>query len=503
MGKSKDKLLSQWISKIGDTYFQKIAIVHGDKKITYAQLCDSIQRLAGGLISLGIQRGDRVALLLKNSPEFIISFFAITKVGAIAVPMNIQYKEQELTNYIRDSKPKIIIASTNIIPTLTGITFFTNNRDCAIIGVPDGKDGVYSFTNLIKEDLAFNDTVNLLPQDAALFQYSSGSTGKPKRIIRSHFNLVSEAENFCSTVNITSNDKILCVVPLSHAHGLGNCMLASIHSGAILVILEDFNRRKVLEMIQTEQITVFPGVPFMFSILADTSMRKEIDCSSVKLCFSAGAPLPQRTFQKFYDTYGIFVRQLYGSTETGSVSINLDEDISKTVESVGLPMNNVEVEIFGVKDEIIKTGDIGNIGIRSPAMIKGYSEQKYHDKESFKNGYFFSGDLGKKDNRGNTYITGRNTLFINTGANKVDSSEIEALLRKHPKVNEVVVLGIKSHYGEDVIKAVVVPHCQFDESELIEFCRGKIAEFKIPRVVEFRKEIPKSPLGKVLRKYLC
>ncbi len=503
MGKMEDKLLPQWNCEIGNRHPQRIAIIHGGRRITYADLCDSIQRLAGGLTSLGVQRGNRVVLLLENSPEFIISFFAITKVRAIAVPLNVQYKEKELTNYIRDSKPKIIIASRHIIPLLKEIEFLTNNKECAVIGVPDGEDGVYSYTHLIKENLPLNGTVDLLPQDEALCQYTSGSTGKSKRIIRTHFNLVSEAENFCSTVNMTGNDKILCVVPLFHAHGLGNCMLASNYAKATLVILEDFNRRRVLKTIQEEQITVFPGVPFMFNMLAETTLRYEMTLSSLRLCFSAGGPLTHRTVQKFYEKYGIFVRQLYGSTETGSVSINLDEYTSNTVESVGLPMRNVEVEIFGAKGEILKSTEIGNIGIRSPAMIKGYSGLGKLNKDSFHDGYFFPGDLGKQDNRGNLSITGRKTLFINTGGNKVDPSEIEMLLVTHPKVEEVVVVGVKSNYGEDNIKAVIVPNGQCDEREIVEFCKGKISDFKIPRIVELRKEIPKSPLGKVLKKYLC
>jgi long-chain acyl-CoA synthetase len=357
--------------------------------------------------------------------------------------------------------------------------------------------------HVIKENSPFNETIDLLPENDVLFQYSSGSTGRPKRIIRTHSNLVSEADNFSSTVNVTNNDKILCVTPLFHAHGFGNCMLASIYAGATLVILENFNRRRVLKTIQDERITVFPGVPFMFSILADTPLREDIILSSMRLCFSAGASLPQETFQKFFDKYGVPIRQLYGTTETGSVSINLDKNISNTADSVGLPMRNVEIEIFGEKGEILQPNGIGEIGIKSSAMIKGYSGSEDLNRESFRNEYFFPSDLGKKDKNGNIYILGRKTLFINTGGNKVDPSEIEILLGKYPKVKEVVVVGVKSYYGEGVIKAVVVPNSKCDEREIVEFCKGKIADFKIPKIVEFREEIPKSPLGKVLRKYLC
>ena len=163
---------------------------------------DSIGRLAVGLISLGVQRGDQVVILLKNSSEFIISFFAITEVGAIAVPLNVHYKEQELTDYIRDSKPKVVIALRQVILLLKEVMSFMNDRECAIIGVPNGKDGPFSYMRLIKEIFPLNRTINLLPDNDLLLQYSSGSTEKPKRIIRTHFNLVSEAENFCSTALI-------------------------------------------------------------------------------------------------------------------------------------------------------------------------------------------------------------------------------------------------------------------------------------------------------------
>jgi long-chain acyl-CoA synthetase len=497
------KILPFLVSANRDRYPQKVAIVHGDNKITYTDLFNSINKLAGGLVSLGVQQGDRIVILLQNSIEFAISFFAISNVGAMAVPLNVQYKEQELAHYLRESQPKMVITLMSTVPLLRDVISVSRSKECIIIGVPNGKDGSFSYNNLIQNNSSFNESKDLLPNRDVLCQYSSGSTGKPKSIVRTHYNLISEAENFCSTVKMTNNDRILCVVPLFHAHGLGNCLLASIYSGATLFILEDFNRRKVLETILAEQITVFPGVPFMFSILADILLREEITLSSLRLCFSAGAPLSRETFQKFYEKYKVYVRQLFGTTETGSVSINLDKSIPRSTDSIGLPMKNVKVEIFGEKGDVLKADEIGDIGIKSPSMTKGYSGVSNLNSESFRNGYFFPGDMGKKDSNGRLYITGRKTFFLNTGGNKVNPSEIETLLQMHPKVKEAVVVGVKSHYGEDVIKAVIVRNSQCDEREVIEFCKGKIADFKVPRIVEFRKEIPKSPLGKVLKKYLC
>jgi long-chain acyl-CoA synthetase len=213
--------------------------------------------------------------------------------------------------------------------------------------------------------------------------------------------------------------------------------------------------------------------------------------------------LPRETFQKFFEKHGVPIRQLYGTTETGSISINLDKNISDTADSVGFPMRNVGVEIFGKKGEILPPGETGEIGIKSSAMIQGYAGLEDFNSDSFRNEYFFPSDLGKKDKDGNIYILGRKSLFINTGGNKVDPSEIEILLKTHPQVKEVVVVGVESYYGEGVIKAVIVPTSPCNEREIVDFCKGKIADFKIPRIVEFREEIPKSPLGKILRKYLC
>jgi len=496
-------VLPFWISTNEDRYPHKVALIDGDKRITYSELNDAVSRLAAWLISRGVERGDRVALLLQNSSEFVIGFFAVARLGAIAVPLNVQYQEQELTDYFRDSNPKAVIALTHIIPLVKEVISAINNKECDIIGVPDGGNGSFSYSHIMKEASPCNGTIDLQPQNDVLWQYSSGSTGRPKRIIRTHSNLVSEAENFTSTVHITSNDKILCVVPLFHAHGFGNCMLASIYAGATLVMLGEFNRRRVLKIIQDECMSVFPGVPFMFSILADTSLREAITLSSLRLCFSAGAPLPRETFQKFFEKYGVPIRQLYGTTETGSISINLDKNIFHAADSVGLPMRNVGVEIFGKKGEILPPNETGEIGIKSSAMIQGYAGLEDFNSDSFRNEYFFPSDLGKKDNDGNIYILGRKSLFINTGGNKVDPSEIEILLKTHPQVKEVVVVGVESYYGEGVIKAVIVPTSPCNEREIVDFCKGKIADFKIPRIVEFREEIPKSPLGKVLRKYLC
>jgi long-chain acyl-CoA synthetase len=493
-----NKVLPFLISKNRVQYPGKIAIVDGRKQISYSDLYNNINKLSDSLSSLGIQKGDRVMLLLQNSSEFVMSFFAIAGIGAIAVLLNDQYQKQELAACLSDSDPKVIITFKEKIPLVKEVSSTIKKKDCLIISVSEEENEYLPFRHLIERNFPYEDAAPPLPEDSVVCQYTSGSTGKQKRIIRSHLNLISEVENLNATLHTEDNEKILCAVPLFHAHGLGNCMLASIYTGATLVILKKFNPHEVLKTIQKEQVAIFPGVPFMFSILADTFLKDNKPLSLLRLCFSAGAPLPQKTFQKYLAKYNIPIRQLYGSTETGSVSINLNTDIMDTMDSVGLPMRNVEVEIFDKNGEILPPNKIGSIGIKSEAMTKGYVKQ-----ENLNNGYFFPMDLGRKDERGNLYITGRKSSFINNGGNKVDPSEVETILRAYPKIREAVVVETKNYYGESIIKAVVVPDSPCNEREIVEFCKGKIANFKIPRIIDFKEEIPKDSLGKVLKKYLC
>jgi long-chain acyl-CoA synthetase len=314
--------------------------------------------------------------------------------------------------------------------------------------------------------------------------------------------LCAEAECFRDTVGVSDEDVILCVVPLSHAHGLGNGLLASLRSGAALVLMESFDRRRVMRTLEAEGVTIFPGVPFMFKILAETSLPNVPDLSVLRLCFSAGAPLTRQTFTAFRDRFGIPVRQLYGSSETGAVSINLDDDIDRLWGSVGPPLVGMDIQIFDDAGQPLGPDQEGAVGIQSPSMFGGYATPGGLRRDAIRGGYFFPGDRGRRDAQGRITLTGRETLFINVGGNKVDPAEVESVLASHPAVREAVVLGTRGASGDEVVKAVVVLEQPAEEAELIAHCRERVAGFKVPRVVELRDELPRNPLGKLLRKYL-
>jgi long-chain acyl-CoA synthetase len=346
------------------------------------------------------------------------------------------------------------------------------------------------------------------PDAPALFAFSSGSTGTPKGMLRTHANLASEANQFFDTVGVSEDDVILAAVALFHAHGLGNCLLASVRSGAAMVLLDRFQRDEMLGLIERERVTVFPAVPFMCQTLAETRRASGTDVGSLRLCFTAGAPLARATFDGFLARFGVPVRQLYGCSEAGSVTINLDDDVAATAASVGRPMKGVEVAVVGEHDESLGPGETGDIVFASPALTAGYVGVDAEANDAFRDGWFRTGDVGHLDETGNLYVTGRTKLFISTSGFKVDPYEVEHVLRAHPAVADVVVVGVGGPLAEEVVKAVVVrtePDAGGDDElrrELVARCRSSLAVYKVPRIVEFRPEIPRSPLGKILRKYL-
>ena len=286
---------------------------------------------------------------------------------------------------------------------------------------------------------------------------------------------------------------------------MGACLFASAASGATIVILEDphpflLKRHRALDLIERERATIFPGVPFNFRLMAEAPAAA--DLSSLRLCFSAGTALPRASFEAFGERFGVLVRQLYGSTETGMITANMSDDPVSSFESVGTPVEGVLVEIVD-DGAVLPPGEVGEVAVTSPAASSGYAGADEVSREAFRAGRYLTGDLGHLDEDGLLYLEGRKKLLIEVGGYKIDPIEVQDVIGAHPSVSEVIVVGVRGEAeGEETVKAVVVPSENCDESELISFCRERLANFKVPRTVEFRDEIPMSPLGKILRKYM-
>jgi long-chain acyl-CoA synthetase len=478
------------------------ALVYRDERVTHAELIDRVERLAAGLAAEGIGPGDAVALLLPNDPTFIASYYAISGLGAVVVPVNPAFKQEELEFYFRQTGVRAVISDDRSAGVCERIVAAWD-EPAKVIATSAAHGQALTVDMLMQAEPA-----KLEPRSAdepLVNMFSSGSTGRPKRVARTHGQLRGESDYY-AWMGIGPEDNIFCTIPLFHTYGMGCCMVAATRTGATHVLLEDPNpfllrRQRALELLEGERITVFPGVPFNFRLLAEAPASA--DLSSLRLAFSAGTALPRPFFDAFLDKFGVPVRQLYGCTEAGTLTANMDEDPAASFESCGAPVEGVEVLIEDDEGNQVGPDTVGEIAVRSPGLTSGYADMEELNREAFRDGFFLSGDLGKLDEEGRLTITGRKKLLIEVGGYKVDPIEVEDVVSAHPSVAEAVVVGVETKVqGEELVKAVVVPKAEMDERDLIGFCQQRLANFKVPQVVEFREEIPKSPLGKILRKYL-
>lgn len=506
-------MLFHTLTKTASGYPDKTALVLGSARLSYDELMMRVVYFMDRLHALNVKEGDCIALILPNSVEFVVSFYALAGLRAIALPLNPTLKADELKYYLADNEIRVIITDSERMglceDTVTGL-----GKDISLVIVDKSDDAIpsHSYRGASSSNLDSSYT----PFDGpGIYQYSSGSTGRAKKVCRTQKNLVYETEAYIGGVHMTAVDTVLCVVPLFHAHGFGKCMLASMATGATVVILEQivrdsvtvevpfvFRTPQVLELIEQEHISILPATPYIFGSLAETPEEIQVDAPALRLCLTGGNFLPEEIFTRFKRRFGIPLRSIYGSTETGSVALNMEPDEEVRYDSVGKPSGNIEVRITHGTLEELPARSIGEVTVKSEAMATGYLNMPELNREVFRDGFFFTGDLGKKDEQGRLYITGRKKIFIDSGGEKVDPLEIEQVLKTHTAVSEAAVVGIAGPYGGQAIKAVIVSRGEVTELEILLHCKQRLSDYKVPRIVEFREALPKSPLGKILRKDL-
>ena len=483
---------------------KRVALVCGDQRLTFEEVADLTGGLAGGLAAEGVQRGDVVVLLLPNSVEYALSLFALSALGAGALLLDPQSKEHELSLAFADSKPRAVVTDQKGLGRSLAVAERLGQRIRAF-SVGAAPSEARSLQSL-GESRERADLSGGSPDDVLIHQYSSGSTGRPKRAARTQAQCSAEARIVTETLTLTPDDTILCAIPLFHAYGLGDCFFAAAGSGARLVLqpqVQPFmvKRQRTLELIEDERVTVFPAVPYMAELLS--TAPGDADMSSMRYCFSAGTALPHAVFTAFDERFGVPVRQLYGCTESPSIAVNLELDPRQTAHSVGLPFRDVRIRVESENGTPLPPGEVGEIGVQSPVAATSYLGEGPTDRRTFRSGWVFPGDVGTLDGEGRLTIVGRTKVFIDVLGHKVDPLEVEDVLLLHPAVEDVVVVGARKETTDgEVIKAAVVTSAPCSERELIHFCKERLASFKVPQTVEFHETIPRSLLGKVLRKEL-
>jgi long-chain acyl-CoA synthetase len=484
-------MLTRMLRKAVQTDPGKVAIVQGARRMRYDELDVLAGWCAAGLRQLGVGASDCVAVVLPNCPEFVAVLFACARLRAIMLPFSPQSAREELLRFTADARAKVAIVDSTRAGWFAG-TDVT----------------VAQLTTVLAQRL---DTLSEGQfAGPVLYLNTSGSTDTCKRLCCTQENLVYEALNFVETVGLTATDNILCTIPLHHSYGLGNCLLDAVCAGSTLVLLESDDAPfaaqcpRLLELIREEEIRFYPGVPYQFQVLAALPDGQRTDLASLRLCVSSGDVLPRWTYERFLQRFGLPIRSLYGSTEAGSISINLDPNEAMQFGSLGLPLRNVEIRIRDGAGQDLGPEESGQIWVRSPVLPPGgYDNRPDLTGTVFRDGYYNTGDLGKKDVRGHLVMTGRKQTFVDVAGHKVDIGEVVEVLQGHPQVREVAALAVEVPNLGTLIKAVVVPADGCREGDILSYCRERLTAFKVPRLIEFRDVLPRSPLGKILQSELA
>ena len=464
---------------------QKAAVWYEGETYSYAQFCGFVDGFSSFLLKQGVLPGEKVCVFLPNSLSLAVSVFSVARLGAACVPIDSACGTEEIRYCLEFSKPALIVTDESLAKTIAAVS------------------GDIKTVSVTRDDFlgdAPADPSPNSPSDKAIYLFSTGSTGKPKCVARSHGNMIALAQNHTATINWESGDRILFSIPISHTYGLGNFISAA-SVGACCYFLPRFTRKEVLGVLEKEQITIFPAVPFMLETLARSASRGDYDFPLLKHVISAGAPLSEETFFSFHRTFGVYPRQLYGSSETGVMTINVAENIVEKRLSVGAPVENVVVRVVSETGSELPVGQTGEIIIKSPSMTDGYVDFPEETERVFIDGFYHTEDLGMFDSDGYLFIRGRRKLFINISGNKVDPYEVESLLMTHEGITEAAVIGTPGAGGREEVKAFIVAD-GLTRRDVVDFCRGKISDYKIPAKIEFVDTLPRSPAGKVLRERL-
>jgi len=484
---------------------QQPAVIAGEEKLTYQQLMASAGSLAAGLAELGVKRGDRVGLLLPNCPQFIVSYLATTALGAMAVPVHCQLSPVEAAYILNHAQAQTLISVAELDSLLSEL----HSRVAGLRNLlTSGQSAIEHATNL--EQVISAHTNRPVRSDAAQFDdpavliYTSGTTGQPKGAVLSHRNLLANACSCRELIDVTSDDTFLAVLPLVHSFGATVCMILPLIAGAKIVLQPAFAPLSVLEALEKHQVTVFAGVPAMFAMLAKSRTSREYDLHSLRVCVAGGAPLPLEVLSSFQKRYGTVLVEGYGPTEASPVvSVNPPAGLQKP-GSVGLPIRGVKVRIVDDAGQDLPTGEVGEIIVAGDNVMRGYWQDATATAEVIRDGWLYTGDLGKLDADGYLYIVDRKKDMIIIGGTNVYPRQVEDVIARMPQVAEVAVVGKPDPVRGERVRAVIVPAegIKLSAEQVISHCRQHLAPFKVPRTVEFCESLPKSALGKVLKREL-
>jgi long-chain acyl-CoA synthetase len=471
------------------------AIRLGEVELSYAELDDRSARLATLLREKGVERGDRVGVMLPNVPEFPVAYYGVLRAGGIVVPMNVLLKEREIAFYLEDSGAKLLLAWHGFAEEA--------RAGAADAGAELVEVEPAAFAATLAELEPSPGVAETAEDDIAVLLYTSGTTGKPKGAELTHLNLARNAEiSSRTTCEVGAGDIVLGALPLFHSFGQSVGMNASLRVGACLTLVPKFDPGEALATMERDGVTHFYGVPTMFGALLHHPERERYDTSALRNCITGGASMPVEVLRGFEEAFGAKVLEGYGLSETSPVASSNHPDMERKPGSIGTPIEGVEMRVVDESDQPVSRGEVGEIVIRGHNIMKGYWQRPEATAEAMRGGWFHSGDMARVDEDGYFYIVDRKKDLIIRGGYNVYPREVEEVLYEHPKIREAAVVGVPhDEWGEEIGAAVVLHEGeQLSPEEVSAYVKDRIAAYKYPRVVWFLDDLPKGPTGKILKR---
>jgi long-chain acyl-CoA synthetase len=477
---------------------ERTAIKLDDVELSYAQLDGASAHLAGLLAQHGFQPGDRVGVMLPNVPYFPVVYYGVLRAGGTVVPMNVLLKQREVAYYLGDSGAKLLLAWHELASEA--------RPGCEAAGAELIEVAPGAFEAQVGAAEPRTALAEVSDEGTAVILYTSGTTGKPKGAELTHANLRVNARTKMETlIRLAPEDVILGALPLFHSFGQTAAMNAGLMAGACLSLLPRFDAAKALKVMERDRVTIFLGVPTMYSAMLGVPEGERPDSSALRVCVSGGASLPVEVLRAFESQFGCTILEGYGLSETSPVASFNHPDRERKPGSIGTPIRDVEMRVVDEQGAELPAGEVGEIVIRGPNVMKGYWQRPEATAEAMRGGWFHTGDLAKVDEDGYFFIVDRKKDLIIRGGYNVYPREVEEVLYEHPAVAEAAVLALPhAELGEEVGAAVALKAgAAAEPEELQAFVKERVAAYKYPRHVWLVGELPKGPTGKILKREIA
>ncbi|MBN2309905.1 MAG: long-chain fatty acid--CoA ligase [Candidatus Hydrogenedentes bacterium] len=501
--------LAHFLEMSAESLADKTAVMLDEHRLSYAELNAFAKRVANVLKDRGVEKGDKVAMMIPNSPFFPIIYYGILNAGATVVPVNVLFKSHEIQYCLEDSDAKVFLVWRLFYDE--AMHAFEETDTCHHLIVASMPDDIEEppegdlLVPLVMGASAEADHVETMPDDTAVILYTSGTTGHPKGAELTHFNMFFNAYYTQQSITeISSDDVVLGVLPLFHSFGQTCIMNAALMAGCTITLVPSFHTEKVMEVIERDRVTVVAMVPTMYFFLLNVDGPERFDLSTVRMAVSGGSALPVEVFRAFQERYGVEILEGYGLSETSPVASFNTTSRACRPGSIGQPIWGCEMRIMREDGTFAAPGEVGEIVIRGHNVMKGYYKKPAATEEAIVDGWLHTGDLAQVDEDGYFFIVDRKKDVIIRGGMNVYPREIEEVLYGHPAILEASVIGVPDAARGEEVKAYVAlrPGEEADEEELRAYCKSRLARFKCPSEFEVVAELPKGPTGKILKRVL-